>query len=93
MNKEIPEQQQSKSGKHVWIGGDQLKELGNGDNQSKLIKAVDNLERRKEEPSRLEFYDDSDDESEEYEYDVDDTSSDDQDSPPRNHTGINLVTL
>ncbi|CAG9864872.1 unnamed protein product [Phyllotreta striolata] len=82
-----PEPQQSKSGKNVWIGGHQLKELGYGDNQSKLITAVNNLERRKEEPQRLQVYDDSDDDSDEYDYDVDDSSSDDQDRPPRNHTG------
>lgn len=82
-----PEPQQSKSGKNVWIGGHQLKELGYGDNQSKLITAVDNLERRKEEPPRLEVYEDSEEDSEEYDYDVEDSSSDDQDGPPRHHTG------
>ncbi|XP_056634937.1 zinc finger protein 585B [Diorhabda sublineata] len=85
--KDQQEPQQSKSGKNVWIGGHQLKELGYGDNQSKLIKAVDNLERRKEEPQKLEVFQESDEDSEEYDYDEDDSSTDDQDGPPRNHTG------
>ncbi|XP_063922310.1 gastrula zinc finger protein xFG20-1-like [Zophobas morio] len=83
-NQEIP---QSKSGKNVWIGGHQLK-LGYGDNQSKLIKAVDNLERRKEEPPKITVYEESDIDSEDYEYDVDESSDEDNhDAPPRNHTG------
>lgn len=48
---------------------------------------MDNLERRKEEPARLELYGEIDEDSDEFEYDVEDTSSDDQDTPPRNHTG------
>ncbi|KAG5898223.1 hypothetical protein JTB14_005599 [Gonioctena quinquepunctata] len=87
LGKETNEPQQSKSGKNVWIGGHQLKELGQGDNQSKLIKAVANLERRKEEPTRFDAYDDSDEDSEEYDYDEDESSSDDQDVPPKNYTG------
>ncbi|KAL3269731.1 hypothetical protein HHI36_008791 [Cryptolaemus montrouzieri] len=75
--------------KSDWIGGHQLKELDYDDNQSKLIKAVANLERRKEdigkkEIPRIHVYDESEDESEDYEYD-DETS--DEDAPPRNHTG------
>ncbi|CAG9834172.1 unnamed protein product [Diabrotica balteata] len=84
--KEPIEPQQSKSGKNVWIGGDQLKELGHGDNQSKLIKAVDNLERRKEEPPAIDVYEESEEDSEEYDYEDDDSSSD-EDRPPRHHTG------
>ncbi|RZC39262.1 zinc finger protein 62, partial [Asbolus verrucosus] len=81
---EIP---QSKSGKNVWIGGHQLK-LGYGDNQSKLIKAVDNLERRKEDPVKIGVYEESDVDSEDYDYDVDESSDEDNhDAPPRNHTG------
>ncbi|VEN60970.1 unnamed protein product [Callosobruchus maculatus] len=82
-----PDPPQSKSGKNVWIGGHQLKELGHGDNESKLIKAVANLERRKEEPTRLQVYDESEDDSDDYDYEVDESSSDDQDRPPRNYTG------
>ncbi|KAH0810320.1 hypothetical protein GEV33_012471 [Tenebrio molitor] len=83
-NQEIP---QSKSGKNVWIGGHQLK-LGYGDNQSKLIKAVDNLERRKEDPPKIGVYEESDVDSEDYDFDVDESSEDDNhDAPPRNHTG------
>lgn len=62
--------------------------MGYGDNESKLIKAVDNLERRKDEPTQLGLFDDEEEEeSDDYEYDDDDTSSDDQNYPPRNHTG------
>lgn len=75
----------SKSGKNVWIGGNQLKDLGTGDNQSKLIKAVANLERRKEAPPRLPAYPPSDDESEASESEEDETS--DEDQPPQGHTG------
>ncbi|KAJ8917678.1 hypothetical protein NQ315_005125 [Exocentrus adspersus] len=84
--KDANEIQQSKSGKNVWIGGDQLKELGYGDNQTKLIKAVDDLERRKEEPARLQVYEESEEDSEEYDYD-DESSDEDQDVPPRHFTG------
>ncbi|KAJ8940514.1 hypothetical protein NQ318_009607 [Aromia moschata] len=86
-SKESNEIQQSKSGKNVWIGGHQLKELGTGDNQSKLIKAVANLERRKEEPAKVTVYEESDEDSEDYDYDVEDSTDDDQDVPPRNYTG------
>nr|XP_023016267.1 zinc finger protein 252 [Leptinotarsa decemlineata] len=79
--------QQSKSGKHVWIGGDQLKELGQGDNQSKLITAVENLERRKEYTTRYQDYDYSEDDSEAFYSDEDGSSTDDQDVPPKNYTG------
>ncbi|KAJ8969590.1 hypothetical protein NQ317_005124 [Molorchus minor] len=79
--------QQSKSGKNVWIGGHQLKELGYGDNQSKLIKAVAELERRKEEPARVTLYEESDEDSDDYDYDVEDSSDEDQDVPPKNYTG------
>lgn len=85
--KETQEIPQSKSGKNVWIGGHQLK-LGYGDNQSKLIKAVDNLERRKEDPPKINVYEDSDVESEDYDYDVEESSDEENhDAPPRNHTG------
>ncbi|CAH1183832.1 unnamed protein product [Phaedon cochleariae] len=85
--KDPTEAQQSKSGKNVWIGGDQLKELGHGDNHSKLIKAVANLERRKEEPPKLDVFEDSEDESDEFDFEDEESSSDDQDVPPRHHTG------
>ncbi|KAJ8968053.1 hypothetical protein NQ314_002492 [Rhamnusium bicolor] len=91
-NRDANELPQSKSGKNVWIGGHQLKELGYGDNQSKLIKAVANLERRKEEPTRLKVYEESDDDSEEYDYDVEDSSDEDQDVPPRNYTVLVDIT-
>lgn len=86
--------QQSKSGKHAWIGGHQLKELGTGDNQTKLIKAVDNLSRtaclKKYEPPTdapivVSGYNDaSDEESDEYDYDDDE---EDDEEVPRNYTG------
>ncbi|ERL86777.1 hypothetical protein D910_04183 [Dendroctonus ponderosae] len=84
---------ESKSGKNVWIGGNQLKDLGTGDNQSKLIKAVANLERRKDaapadSPPRIAgaaVYEDSDDDSEVFDYEEDETS--DEDQPPQGHTG------
>ncbi|XP_066253815.1 uncharacterized protein [Euwallacea similis] len=91
-SKEPQEPQQSKSGKNVWIGGNQLKDLGTGDNQSKLIKAVANLERRKEgttshSPPRIgTVYDESDEDSEEYEYEEDESSEEDY-AHPRNFTG------
>ncbi|XP_030759119.1 uncharacterized protein LOC115884621 [Sitophilus oryzae] len=86
------EPSQSKSGKNVWIGGSQIKDLGTGDNQSKLIKAVANLERRKDNatchsPPRLsQVYDESDDESDEYETEEEDSEEEDY-APPRNYTG------
>ncbi|KAF7288099.1 hypothetical protein GWI33_000152 [Rhynchophorus ferrugineus] len=89
INKDASEPQQSKSGKNVWIGGSQIKDLGTGDNQSKLIKAVANLERRKENasPPRLDdVYEAYDDDSDEYEYDDEESSEEDY-APPRNHTG------
>ncbi|XP_050304904.1 chromosome alignment-maintaining phosphoprotein 1 [Anthonomus grandis grandis] len=84
------EPQQSKSGKNVWIGGNQLKDLGTGDNQSKLIKAVANLERRKDaastsSPPRI-VYEDSEDDSEEYDYE-DEESSEEDFAPPKYYTG------
>lgn len=75
----------SKSGKNVWIGGHQLK-LGSGDNQAKLINAVDNLERRKEELPKIGIYEESED-SEDYDFADEESSDDDQDAPPKNHTG------
>lgn len=93
------EQEPSKSGKNAWIGGHQLKELGNGDNQTKLIKAVDNLSRntsiKKEETannSNSMMFGDSDDESLIYDYDDEEDDEDYQDCPPRSHTG-KLVKL
>lgn len=85
------EPEQSKSGKNAWIGGHQLKELGAGDNQTKLIKAVDNLSRnstlKKEESESISVvYEDSDDDSDELDFDEDD-SEEDEDGPPRSHTG------
>ncbi|KAK9879849.1 hypothetical protein WA026_008353 [Henosepilachna vigintioctopunctata] len=83
-------QEPSKSGKNVWIGGHQLKQFDYDDNQSKLIKTVANLERRKEdigrskEIQRIEEYEESDYESEDYDYEDETT---DEDAPPRNHTG------
>ncbi|XP_060528624.1 zinc finger protein 729-like [Cylas formicarius] len=85
-SKDQQETPQSKSGKNVWIGGHQLKELGSGDNQSKLIKAVADLERRKDDPPRIGVYADSDEDSDEYDYE-DQETSEDEDIPPRNHTG------
>ncbi|KRT86463.1 hypothetical protein AMK59_944, partial [Oryctes borbonicus] len=83
---------QSKSGKNAWIGGLQLKELGSGDNQTKLIKAVDNLSRsaaptlkRDDAPNSLRAYDESEEDSDDYYYDDDSESEDD--APPRSHTG------
>ncbi|GJQ71756.1 hypothetical protein Trydic_g11449 [Trypoxylus dichotomus] len=83
---------QSKSGKNAWIGGHQLRELGSGDNQTKLIKAVDNLSRsataslkRVEASNTLRGYDESEEDSDDYYYDDDSESEDD--APPRSHTG------
>lgn len=84
----------SKSGKNAWIGGHQLKELGSGDNQTKLIKAVDNLSRhsgiKKDEPAsnNIDVYEESDEESFISDYDEDDEDyEENQDCPPRSHTG------
>ncbi|CAH1122228.1 unnamed protein product [Ceutorhynchus assimilis] len=83
----------SKSGKNVWIGGNQIKDLGTGDNQSKLIKAVAHLERQKHSsnssqstPTLGAVYKDSEDYSEDDEYDEDESSEEDC-APPRNYTG------
>ncbi|CAH0555590.1 unnamed protein product [Brassicogethes aeneus] len=83
-----PDTGQSKSGKNVWIGGQELK-LGYGDNQSKLIKAVANLERRKEDTLKLDesIYDESGEDSEEFDFEDDESSDEDQEHPPRHHTG------
>ncbi|KAI4461782.1 zinc finger protein [Holotrichia oblita] len=84
---------QSKSGKNAWIGGHQLKELGGGDNQAKLIKAVDNLSRsaaatlkKDDAHNSLRTYDESEEDSDDYYYDDEKTESED-DAPPRSHTG------
>lgn len=84
---------ESKSGKNAWIGGHQLKELGSGDNQMKLIKAVDNLSRtatdsiKKEEShcGEIRTYEESDEDSDDYYYEEESESEDD--APPRSHTG------
>ncbi|XP_017779362.1 PREDICTED: zinc finger protein 99-like isoform X2 [Nicrophorus vespilloides] len=69
----IQEKEQSKSGKNAWIGGHQLKELGTGDNHTKLIKAVDNLSRnasiKKEDVSNAVYTDEA---SEDTNYEDDD---------------------
>lgn len=83
---------ESKSGKNAWIGGHQLRELGSGDNHTKLIKAVDNLSRtasaslrRVEAATSIRGYDETDEDSDEYYYD--DESESEEDGPPRSHTG------
>lgn len=82
------EYQHSKSGKNVWIGGHQFKELESGDNQSKLIKTVDNLSRntlkRDEPPPAIRVYEESDEDSEDYDFD---DETDDEEAPPRSYTG------
>lgn len=74
-----------------WIGGHQLRELGNEDNQTKLINAVDNISGnsiKKDEPARLNFEEEIEEESnEEFEEDEDDFEEECHDAPPRSHTG------
>lgn len=82
--------QHSKSGKNAWIGGHQFKDLGSGDNQSKLIKAVDNLSRntlKREEPPNIRVYEESDEDSEEYGFDEESDEEENQEAPPRSFTG------
>lgn len=91
------EAEPSKSGKNAWIGGHQLKELGTGDNQTKLIKAVDNLSRtstiKKDYlSSGIDVYEDSDEDTDEFDYDEDEYDED-EDAPPRSHTGITIFFL
>lgn len=86
------EEQHSKSGKNAWIGGHQFKDLGSGDNQSKLIKAVDNLSRntlKRDEPPppNIRVYDESDEDSEEYDFDDESDDEESQGAPPRSYTG------
>lgn len=85
------EYQHSKSGKNAWIGGHQFKDLGSGDNQSKLIKAVDNLSRntlkREEPPPTIRVYEESDEDSEEFDFDDETDDEDNQEVPPRSYTG------
>lgn len=86
-NKDVVDPSQSKSGKNVWIGGQELK-LGYGDNQTKLIKAVENIERRtKEEPPKIDSFVESEDESVDYDFEDDESSDEDHQFPPRHHTG------
>lgn len=74
-----------------WIGGHHLRELGNEDNQTKLINAVDNISgniKNKEEPTRVS-YDDLEEESNE-EYEDEDEEFEEAEchgAPPRSHTG------
>lgn len=79
----------SKTGKNAWIGGQELKELGTGDNQTRLIKAVDNLTRsssiKKEEPPKIRVYEEYDEYSDDSEYDDEDYY--DYEEVPRTHTG------
>ncbi|GLV34304.1 uncharacterized protein CBL_00234 [Carabus blaptoides fortunei] len=74
-----------------WFGGHQLRELGNEDNQTKLINAVDNISGnsiKKEEPARLNFEAELDEESnEEFDEDEEDFEEECLDAPPRSHTG------
>lgn len=85
------EYQPSKSGKNAWIGGHQFKDWGSGDNQSKLIKAVDNLSRnstlKRDELPSIRVYEESDEDSEEYDFDEDTDEDDIREAPPRSYTG------
>lgn len=85
------EYQHSKSGKNAWIGGQEFKDLGSGDNQSKLIKAVDNLSRntlkREEPPPSIQVYEESDEDSEEFDFDDESEDEENQEVPPRSYTG------
>lgn len=71
----------------VLLGGHHLRELGNEDNQTKLIKAVDNISGniKKDEPQRLR-YPEIEEESNE-EYSEEDEFEEDCHGPPRTHTG------
>lgn len=73
-----------------WIGGHALRELGNEDNQTKLINAVDSISGniKKEEPEGLS-YDELDDESaDEYEEEEEEEEYVEcHGAPPRSHTG------
>lgn len=78
-----------------WIGGHQLRELGNEDNQTKLINAVDSISghMKKDDPprppvtttTRLTYHDDLDDESND---DFEDEEEEYEDEEvPASHTG------
>lgn len=85
------EYQPSKSGKNAWIGGHQFKDLESGDNHSKLIKTVDNLSRntlkRDEPPPSIRVYEESDEDSEDFDFDEETDDEENQEVPPRSYTG------
>lgn len=72
-----------------WIGGHHLRELGNEDNQTKLINAVDSISGhiKKDEIAQLSYEDLEDDTNDEYEDDDEEFEEECHDAPPRTHTG------
>lgn len=72
-----------------WIGGHQLRELGNEDNQTKLINAVNSISGniKKDEPTRINYELLEEDSNDEYEDEEEEFEEECPDAPPRTHTG------